>query len=128
MSAKTQRKTLPVTLMKRSPAVIPESPYTENELRTAKQAGFLRRIEGLGLLLQHYDIKPEADGSHWLLLCWLRLLERKPRSGGRGDSVDHPPRAHDDIANAACGALWQASISKLFRGGGRRSRPEYSLM
>ena len=22
------------------------------------------------------------------------------------DTVDHPPRAHDDLANAACGALW----------------------
>jgi hypothetical protein len=40
----------------------------------------------------------------------LRLLERKPRPGGRGDFVDHPPRAHDDVANAACGALWLASI------------------
>ena len=39
----------------------------------------------------------------------LRLLERKPRPGGRGDFVDHPPRATDDIANAACGALWLAS-------------------
>jgi hypothetical protein len=40
----------------------------------------------------------------------LRLLERKPRAGGRGDSVDHPPRGNDDVANAACGALWLASI------------------
>jgi hypothetical protein len=39
----------------------------------------------------------------------LSLLERKPRPGGRGDFVDHPPRATDDIANAACGALWLAS-------------------
>jgi hypothetical protein len=39
----------------------------------------------------------------------LRLLERKPRAGGRGDFVDHPPRATDDAANAACGALWLAS-------------------
>ena len=34
----------------------------------------------------------------------LLLLERRPRSGGR-DSVDHPRGAHDDLANAACGAL-----------------------
>jgi hypothetical protein len=39
----------------------------------------------------------------------LRLLERRPRSGGRGDAIDHPPRAHDDAANAACGALWLAA-------------------
>jgi hypothetical protein len=40
------------------------------------------------------------------LLTELRLLERKPRSGGRSDSVDHPRGAHDDLAIAACGALW----------------------
>lgn len=39
----------------------------------------------------------------------LRLLERKPRPNGRGDFVDHPPRATDDVANAACGALWLAA-------------------
>ena len=39
----------------------------------------------------------------------LRLLERKPRTGGRGDSVDHPPRGHDDCANACAGSLWLAS-------------------
>ena len=42
------------------------------------------------------------------LMTELRLLERKPRAGGRPDSVDHAPRAHDDAANAACGALWLA--------------------
>lgn len=40
----------------------------------------------------------------------LRLLERRVRLGGKGDLIDHPPRAHDDAANAACGALWRASI------------------
>jgi hypothetical protein len=63
------------------------------------------------------------------LLTELRLLERRPRSGGRGDSIDHPRAGRDDIANAACGALWQASISKSFLGmGGTRSRPPYALM
>jgi len=47
------------------------------------------------------------------LLTELRLLERRPRSGGKGDLVDHPPRAHDDAANAACGALWMASKRPL---------------
>jgi hypothetical protein len=61
------------------------------------------------------------------LLTELRLLERRPRAGGRGDAIDHPPRAHDDIANAACGALWQASISKAIPWGAGRSRPAYSL-
>jgi hypothetical protein len=44
------------------------------------------------------------------LITQLRLLERKPRAGGRGDLIDHPPRGHDDASNAACGALWQASV------------------
>lgn len=39
----------------------------------------------------------------------LRGLERTPRSGGRGDAVDHAPRAHDDRINACAGALWLAS-------------------
>jgi hypothetical protein len=61
------------------------------------------------------------------LITELRLLERKPRVGGRGDSIDHAPRAHDDTANAACGALWQASISKPSPGG-VRFRPPYSIV
>lgn len=39
-----------------------------------------------------------------VLLTELRQLERRVRPGGR-DMVDHPPRGHDDAANAACGAL-----------------------
>jgi hypothetical protein len=63
------------------------------------------------------------------LLTELRLLERRPRAGGRGDAIDHAPRAHDDIANAACGALWLASTSKkIHMPSGSRSRPAYSLM
>jgi hypothetical protein len=46
------------------------------------------------------------------LLTELRLLERRPRSGGRGDAIDHAPRAHDDAANAACGALWLAASKR----------------
>jgi hypothetical protein len=38
----------------------------------------------------------------------LRLLERRPRAGGK-DIVDHPRSAHDDLANACAGALWLAS-------------------
>jgi hypothetical protein len=44
------------------------------------------------------------------LLTELRLLERKPRAGGRGDSIDHPKHGgHDDLAIACVGALWRAS-------------------
>jgi hypothetical protein len=56
----------------------------------------------------------------------LRLLERRPRSGGRGDSVDHPPRAHDDTANAACGALWLASTKRALPAANRQQF-EYSI-
>jgi hypothetical protein len=31
-------------------------------------------------------------------------LERRTRWGG-GETIDHPPNAHDDAANALCGAL-----------------------
>jgi hypothetical protein len=63
------------------------------------------------------------------LITELRLLERRPRAGGRGDSVDHPPRGgKDDIANSVCGALWRASVSKAMRGMGARSRPPYAVM
>jgi hypothetical protein len=37
------------------------------------------------------------------LLAELRQLER--RTGRTADVIDHPPRGHDDLANAACGAL-----------------------
>jgi hypothetical protein len=46
------------------------------------------------------------------LILELRLLERRPRPGGRPDAIDHPPRAHDDRANAAAGAL-QLAASKV---------------
>src|SRR5439155_25411770 len=42
------------------------------------------------------------DNKH--LLSQLTALERRTARGGR-DSVDHPPNAHDELANAACGAL-----------------------
>ena len=35
-------------------------------------------------------------------------LERRTARGGK-DSVDHPPHAHDDLANAALGAAWLAA-------------------
>lgn len=48
---------------------------------------------GSVLLLDHPD-----------LLRQLRGLERRTARGGR-DSIDHAPRAHDDVINAAAGAL-----------------------
>lgn len=48
--------------------------------------------------------------AHPTLLQELRQLERRTARGSR-DSVDHPLRGHDDSANSACGALWQAALS-----------------
>ncbi len=42
------------------------------------------------------------------LLAELRALIRRVRTGAR-DLVSHPPRGHDDLANAACGALVAAA-------------------
>jgi hypothetical protein len=41
---------------------------------------------------------------HPVLLTQLATLERRTGRGGR-DSIDHAPNAHDDVANAAAGAL-----------------------
>jgi hypothetical protein len=41
---------------------------------------------------------------HDRLVMQLTSLERRTARGGR-DSIDHAPGAHDDIANAAVGAL-----------------------
>jgi hypothetical protein len=49
---------------------------------------------------------------HRHLLNQLLGLERRTNWGGR-DSVDHPPSAHDDLANATAGVL-------LLAWGGRR--------
>jgi hypothetical protein len=38
------------------------------------------------------------------LVSQIASLERRTARGGK-DSIDHPPRAHDDVANAALGAL-----------------------
>ena len=34
----------------------------------------------------------------------LSNLERRTARGGR-DSIDHPPKSHDDVANACAGAV-----------------------
>jgi hypothetical protein len=61
------------------------------------------------------------------LITELRMLERRPRPGGRVDFVDHAPRSHDDASNAACGALWLAATKRALPQA-NRIRPEYSLM
>jgi hypothetical protein len=41
---------------------------------------------------------------HQRLIGQLCSLERRTSRGGR-DSIDHPPDAHDDVANSVCGPL-----------------------
>ena len=59
------------------------------------------------------DLLPElADGrvrllDHGKLLAQFYGLERAAKKGGR-DTVDHAPRGHDDLANAATLALLYA--------------------
>ena len=48
---------------------------------------------------------------HQRLLAQLRGLERRVARGGR-ESVDHVPGAHDDVANAAAGAVVLAATAK----------------
>ena len=45
------------------------------------------------------------------LLKQLESLERRKGRQGK-DSVDAPPRHHEDIANSACGALVLASFEQ----------------
>jgi len=44
---------------------------------------------------------------HKKLRQQLVALDRRTARGGR-DSIDHPPGAHDDVANSAAGALLMA--------------------
>ncbi len=45
------------------------------------------------------------------LINQISSLERRTARGGR-DSIDHPPGAHDDLANVAAGALVNLVVSK----------------
>jgi hypothetical protein len=51
------------------------------------------------------------------LVAQLVGLERRTVRSGR-DSIDHGPGGHDDLANAAAGALLSASVrtERVFRG------------
>jgi len=41
----------------------------------------------------------------------ISCLERRVVRGGR-ESIDHPPNGHDDLANAAAGAITLAALGK----------------
>ena len=61
---------------------------------------------------------------HRQLLNEFRMLERRTAPSGK-DTVEHPPRGHDDYANSAAGALLAAShrtveiLPEHFRSGNR---------
>jgi hypothetical protein len=69
------------------------------------------------------DLLPLLNSTKARLLDHPRLaaqlcgLERRTSRGGR-DTIDHPPGAHDDIANSVAGALLNASA--------RQARPAYT--
>ena len=50
---------------------------------------------------------------HARLQAQLVGLERRTSRGGR-DSIDHAPGGHDDVANAACGALVELAASRRY--------------
>ena len=56
------------------------------------------------------------------LITQITSLERRSGRGGR-DSIDHPPGAHDDLANAVAGAIFETSRKRKSSGTwGRRLR------
>jgi len=59
---------------------------------------------------------------HPKLAAQLLSLERRTARGGR-DSIDHGPGGHDDVANAACGALLLASAQAVGEPWGARLSP-----
>lgn len=67
----------------------------------------------------YLDALPEINSHSFrlldneVLINQLCALERRPLRGGR-DAIDHPPGGHDDVANAAMGALVLASSGKAF--------------
>jgi len=56
------------------------------------------------------------DNPH--LIGQLCALERRTARSGK-DSIDHPPNGHDDLANAAAGALTGASEPSHWEAWGR---------
>jgi hypothetical protein len=62
------------------------------------------------------------------LRAQLCALERRTARGGR-DAIDHPPHQHDDLANAACGALiavcaHSSRALQIYAVGGQPQRPD----
>src|SRR4029453_17885011 len=64
----------------------------------------------------YLDLMPLVNSTACVLLDDERLvrqlisLERRTGRGTGRDIIDHPPGGHDDVANAAAGALVMAQI------------------
>jgi hypothetical protein len=77
----------------------------------------------------YLDALPEINSHSFrlldneVLINQLCALERRPLRGGR-DAIDHPPGGHDDVANAAMGALVRASSGSIFQMMTRQEREE----
>jgi hypothetical protein len=75
----------------------------------------------------YLDALPEINSHSFrlldneVLINQLCALERRPSRGGR-DAIDHPPGGHDDLANAAMGALVRASAGSVFSAMTRQER------
>jgi hypothetical protein len=54
---------------------------------------------------------------HSRMIKQLCQLERRTRAGGK-DTIDHPQGGHDDLINAAAGALLESSAKRLVVGAG----------
>ncbi len=72
--------------------------------------GVIYRVTDMSKSQIYLELLPELFNANVLLLDIQRLtnqlcsLERRTARGGR-DTIDHPPKGHDDIINAAAGAL-----------------------
>ncbi|CAD7044715.1 terminase [Pseudorhizobium endolithicum] len=63
---------------------------------------------------------------HPKMIAQFTSLERK--TGLRGDTIDHPPGAHDDIANAAAGALEHAAVLDGKERDPLRAKPKQAIL
>lgn len=59
---------------------------------------------------------------HMRSVSQIASLERRKRFGGTGESIDHAPRMHDDVANVIAGVAVHAMRGKA-EAGERRSAP-----
>ncbi len=82
-----------------------------------RQAGIDYRLSDRSKSDLYRDLLPLLNSGrlelldHPRLLSQLARLERRTARGGR-DSIDHAVGGHDDVANAAAGALLLASVER----------------